>query len=115
LGGNEPIKLVRKEDFMKKKDSNKIKNDNKCLTPVEYCINQLKPLIGGKIISVVHGGDETGNLDEDSYALIVLMMPKRELYKVWIDRDAEGNGPGWVVVEKDLGITYLGNEISVNE
>ena len=100
---------------MKKKDSRKIKNDNKFLTPVDYCINQLKPLIGGTIISVVHGGDETGNLDEDSYALIVLMMPKRELYKVWIDRDAEGNGPGWVVVEKDLGITYLGNEISVNE
>ena len=56
----------------------------------DYCVEQLKPLVGGELFMVV-------TAPPDSFGFQVIKDGK--LTTVWIDRDAEGNGPGWVNLE----------------
>ena len=62
---------------------------------VKYCAKQLKALVGGKIVSVIES--------DDGESFGFRTTKGDQLYDVWIDRDSEGNGPGWVSVERPIG------------
>jgi hypothetical protein len=69
-------------------------------TDVEYAADQLKELVGFKII------DTVVTPDNSSYGFIVeradevethVFGPERKV--CWVDCDPEGNGPGWLNIE----------------
>lgn len=61
----------------------------------EYCQEQLVGLVGGTVSSVINDGEEF-------FGLMVDVKKGKEVKKftVWVTRDAEWNGPGWVTVEE---------------
>ena len=61
-------------------------------TDSKYMSEQIKErLLGGTITEVVL------TADEQSFGFKVTTDAERVL--VWVDRDAEGNGPGWLSME----------------
>ena len=53
-------------------------------------IQQLQPLIGGKITAALDGGDSFG---------FRVQTPDGRSFDVWVDCDPEGNGPGHLNLE----------------
>lgn len=59
----------------------------------KYIKKQMKPVIGATITEVV--------FDEEFFVGIRVKDKKGKETTLWIQSDPEGNGPGWITVEKD--------------
>jgi hypothetical protein len=68
---------------------------------VQYCVKQLGKLIDGRIHRVFQSDDGR------SFGIRVVTLDGRP-YDVWIDQDAEGNGPGWAVPEEASAFVLKG-------
>lgn len=63
---------------------------------VQYAIKKAKALVGYQIVGVCE------DKNNGSYGLVIQQGPHgnpTDEKLVWIDRDPEGNGPGWITVE----------------
>lgn len=54
---------------------------------------QLRPLLNGTIIALLHAAPTANNLHPPGFGFIVLAKTGRK-FNVWVDCDPEGNGPG---------------------
>ena len=59
-----------------------------------YEIKNARILVGGTIRGVI------ATDGDDSFGLQV-QLPDGPVFKVWIDRDPEGNGPGHLSIERE--------------
>ena len=59
----------------------------------------LKHLVGGKIIQVIQTFEDGADEDHfEDFAGFVVAKGNRSIH-VWVQRDAEGNGGGWLALE----------------
>jgi hypothetical protein len=67
-------------------------------TDAEFMAKEIgKKLVGGTIKEAFTAKNEGGFDDEQSFGFMV--QKGKKLYRVWVDRDAEGNGCGWLAIE----------------
>lgn len=65
---------------------------------VEFLAVEVLPALVGAKISGIATNQPNGEMGTAGIGLIVLLT-SGEHKVVWIDRDEEGNGPGWVAIE----------------
>ena len=65
---------------------------------VEFLASEVLPALVGAKISGIATNQPNGEMGTAGIGLIVLLT-SGEHKVVWIDRDEEGNGPGWVKIE----------------
>jgi len=58
----------------------------------QYTIRQIRPLVGGKIVSTC---------EDQGFVGIVVVLPNREIKVIWILSDEEGNNPGAVDISSE--------------
>lgn len=62
----------------------------------DYCIEQInKHLVGGMITGAITSGPDAFG---DAFFGFKVKKGKKQ-FAVWVQQDAEGNGPGWISVE----------------
>ena len=59
---------------------------------ITVAADQMKPLVGGRIIDTVI------TPDSDSYGFVVRKGDETKV--CWVDCDSEGNGPGWIAIQE---------------
>lgn len=59
---------------------------------VTFAAEQLKQLVGGKIV------DTVVTEDNENYGFVVEVDGKEKV--CWVDMDPEGNGPGWIQIQE---------------
>lgn len=60
---------------------------------VSYAVKALTPFIGAKIIDLV---------EDDEGMLGIVIEQENDQTILWVQRDAEGNGPGWIFPDPQL-------------
>lgn len=64
----------------------------------EYEAKELAKLVGGEITHIIQTPEGE---DEPFLGFSVFNKKTKKVYDVWIQQDAEGNGPGFLSIEEE--------------
>ncbi len=71
-------------------------------TDTDYQLKEMAVLVGGKITNPIRSGEDEEDWGGEMFGFLVKCKDGKTR-NVWVQCDAEGNGPGWLAIEEEDG------------